>query len=145
MMRHRYPVGRKLALASGGCTLPLSVAFGLIVALSTGMVAAQSSLVPYSSLPGLTQDDIDSMHAAAAKLYEGRSVGTVERWRSAESQDSGELKLVQSFDANGMPCRTIDYTIGIEGTAAAIPYHYVINWCRVPGETWKIVQDVQPR
>jgi len=144
MTRHRYPVGRRLALASGGSTLSLSVAFGLIVALSAGMVAAQSSLVPYSALPPLTQDDIGRMNAAAAKLYEGRSVGTVEQWRSPESRNSGEVKLVRSFDASGMPCRTIDYTILIE-SAQATPYHYVINWCRIWGETWRIVQDVQSR
>lgn len=143
MMKHLDPVGRKLSLASGGSTLPLGVAFGLMVALSAGIVAAQSALTPYIYLPGLTQDDIDRLHAAADKLYEGQSVGTVERWRSPESQDSGELKLIRSFDANGIPCRTIDYTILIEGTAA--PYDYVINWCRVPGGTWRIVQDVQPR
>jgi surface antigen len=94
--------------------------------------------------PGLTQDDLDRMHAAGARLYEGRSIGTVERWRSPDSKDAGEVKLIRSFDARGMACKTLDYTIRYE-TARNRPNHYIINWCRVQGDEWKIVELPTPR
>src|SRR5262249_9108158 len=34
------------------------------------------------------QDDIDRMEAAAARLYEGRSIGTIERWRNPDTKTS---------------------------------------------------------
>ncbi len=94
--------------------------------------------------PGLTQDDLDRMHAAGARLYEGRSIGTVERWRSPDSKDAGEVKLIRSFDARGMPCRTLDYTIRFE-TARNSPNRYTINWCKIQGGEWKIVELRPPR
>jgi len=118
----------------------LSAAFALLIGSSSGAVALGLEL----GWPGLTDDDIVRMHAAAARLYEGRSIGTIERWRSPASKDAGEVKLIRSFDANGMPCRTIDYLIRFE-TARDMPDHYVVNWCRVPGGIWKIVELAQPR
>jgi hypothetical protein len=89
--------------------------------------------------PGLTQDDLARMHAAGARLYEGRSIGTVERWRSPDSKDAGEVKLMRSFETRGMQCRTLDYTIRFD-SARSSPNRYVINWCKVQGDEWKIVE-----
>jgi surface antigen len=107
-------------------------------------VLSQVIPAPLLAWPGLTQDDIDRMHAAAARLYEGRSIGTVERWRSPDSKDAGEVKLIRSFESHGMPCRTIDYTIRFE-SARNSPDHYIINWCRISEDTWKIVEIPRPR
>ena len=69
-------------------------------------IAAQPAFEPSASLPKLAQDDIARMHAAAARLYEGQSrpAGSSERWSSADSNDDGEVKLVHSFNVNGIPC-----------------------------------------
>jgi len=88
-----------------------SVVVGSLVALAPRVSAGQTLLNTDVAWPGRTQDDVDRMHAAAARLYAGRSIGTVERWRSPDSKDAGEVKLVQSFTAHAMPCRTLDYTI----------------------------------
>lgn len=115
------------------------------MALVSRVVLAQPVFPPGPAfLPGLSQDDLDRMSAAAARLYEGRSIGTVERWRSPSSRNAGEVRLMRSFEANGMPCRTLEYTIRLE-SARASPDHYVVNWCRVPGGTWKMVEHVQRR
>lgn len=121
----------------------LSTAFGVLIASTSGAVLAQPGSPLTLSWPGLTTDDVNRMHDAAARLYEGRSIGTIERWRSPDSKDTGEVKLIRSFDAHGMPCRTIDYTVRFEVMRNS-PDHYVLNWCRVPGDTWKIVQLAPP-
>jgi hypothetical protein len=122
------------------------VAAALGVLLVGVSVPATAAPVPSPNLawPGLSEDDVVRMHAAAARLYEGRSIGTVERWRSPESKDAGEVKLIRSFDSHGMPCRTIDYTIRFNERRNS-PDHYVINWCRVSEDTWKIVELAPPR
>ena len=89
--------------------------------------------------PGLTPDDVERMYSAAARLYEGRSIGTIERWRSPDSGDAGEVKLTRSFEANGMPCRTLDFTIRVEVKRNS-PRHFVSTWCNVPDIGWKIVE-----
>lgn len=94
--------------------------------------------------PGLPQDDLDRMGAASARLYEGRSIGTVERWRNPDTQDAGEVKLIRDFDTHGMPCRTLDYTIRFNEHRDR-PDHYVLTWCRISEGTWKIVEVPGPR
>ena len=118
-------------------------ALGLLALPASSAVAMVPELGPGFAWPGLTQDDVTRMHEAAERLYEGRSIGTVERWRSPDSKDAGEVKLIRSFDSHGMPCRTIDYTVRFE-TKRNSPDHYVMNWCRVPDGSWKIVELPPP-
>lgn len=124
----------------------LSVAVGLVVFFAATLASAQQALpmVGDPAWPGLAKDDIDRMSAAAARLYEGHSIGTVERWRNPDSKDAGEVKLVRSFESHGMPCRTLDYTIRF-ATARNSPDHYVLNWCKIPSGEWKIVELAPPR
>ena len=116
-------------LAQRNLTIAALAAF---VTLAPSMIAAQPVFVPSFSLPGLTQDDITRMHAAAARLYEGQSrpVGSSERWRSADTNEAGEVKLVRRFNVNGIPCRTIDYVIQVAGTEDG-KEHFVLNWCQL--------------
>ena len=124
----------------------LGVVLAGMAAAASGGAVAQNLIgigVPALEWPGLTKDDYDRMQAAAARLYEGRSIGTIERWRSPDTRDAGEVKLVQSFDVKGMPCHTIDYTIRFD-TKRDRPDHYILNWCRVSDGTWKIVEVAPP-
>ena len=123
----------------------LGVPVALLLTSAADVSLAQAPVMTGDiAWPGLTQDDLDRMHAAGARLYEGRSIGTVERWRSPDSKDAGAVKLLRSFDARGMPCKTLDYTIRYE-TARNRPNHYIINWCKVQGDEWKIVELPTPR
>lgn len=119
----------------------VSIATGFLLTLLTQPSLSQRIPLPNDQLawPGLTPDDIDRMSAAAARLYEGRSIGTVERWRNPDTKDAGEVKLVRIFNANGMPCRTLDYLIRFE-TARNTPRHFVSTWCKIPDDDWKIVE-----
>lgn len=89
--------------------------------------------------PGLTDDDLNLMHAAAAKLYEGGSVGAVEQWQNPASNDAGEVKLLQRFESNGMPCRTVDYNVRLASDPDS-PEHFIAAWCKTPAEGWKLIE-----
>ena len=122
----------------------LSMAAGLsLTSLGANVSVAQLFLPNAVAWPGLTQDNLDRMNAAAGRLNEGRSIGTVERWRNPDTKDAGEIKLVRKFESHGMPCRTLDYVIRFQ-TARNSPTHYVANWCKVEGEDWKIVELAPP-
>jgi surface antigen len=94
--------------------------------------------------PGLSQDDLNRMQAAGERLYEGTSIGTVERWRNPDTQNAGEVKLTRSFQSQGMPCRTLDYTVRFV-SAPTKPSRYVTNWCKIASGEWKIVELPRPR
>lgn len=115
-----------------------------LLLLPLGVARADLSSLPIPAWPGLPPDDVNRMTAAAARLYEGHSIGTVERWRNPDSKNAGEVKLTHSFEANGMPCRTIDYTIRFNEQRNS-PDHYVLTWCKVGAEGWKIVEIPPPR
>ena len=121
-----------------------AAALALAVALASGEAAAQPVPIPSLAWPGLTPGDLERMQAAAARLYEGRSIGTVERWRNPHSSDAGEVTLVKSFETHGMPCRTIAYAIEFATTRDRLD-RYRVNWCRVPDGTWKIVELDEPQ
>jgi len=121
-------------------------ALALLITASSAAVAQVGFYDPALEFPGLSQTTLDSMHAAAAKLYlyEGHPVGTVETWTSPDGT-SGEVKLLHSFDSSNMPCRTIDYTIDAQSTVGGPnPNHYILTWCRVLAGVWKIVEVPPP-
>jgi len=119
-------------------------ATGLLPFLVPVVSEAQMTFSTDLAWPGLTRDDVDRMHAAAARLYEGRSIGTVERWRNPDTKTAGEIKLVRSFESHKMQCRRLDYTIRFEVVRDA-PREYILNWCKLPEGEWKIVELVPPR
>ena len=120
-------------------------ALALMVAITPAAVAQIGDYDPALTFPGLSQGALDSMHAAAAKLAEGRPIGTVEKWASPDGTMSGEVKLLHKFDSHNMPCGTVEYTIGVQGTlSASYPSHYILNWCRLPDGVWKIVPVPTP-
>jgi surface antigen len=119
-------------------------AIGLLASTVTVPSFAQTLLNNIVAWPGLTPDDIQRMEAAAARLYEGRSIGTVERWRNPDTKNAGEVTLTRSFDIDKMPCRTVDYKFRFD-SVRHLPTHYIMNWCNVPDGGWKIVEVAPPR
>jgi hypothetical protein len=118
-----------------------AVAAAALLTLASQAALAQATLPNlggYFDWPGLSDDDLNLMHAAAAKLYEGRSVGTVERWQNPNSNNAGEVKLLQRFESNGMPCSTVDYNVRLASDPDS-PDHFIAAWCKTPAEGWKLV------
>ncbi|MBS0559528.1 MAG: hypothetical protein JSR21_05690 [Proteobacteria bacterium] len=112
-----------------------------VAVLSAGLPAAEAQTYPSLSLPAwasLTKDDIDRMNMAAARLYQGQSIGTVERWRNPDTNNAGSVKLEGKFEAKGMPCWRLDYSVRTSD-AKDHPSRYVINWCKTPSGEWKML------
>jgi hypothetical protein len=89
--------------------------------------------------PGLTGGDIERMGTASQQILQTASGDIVVQWQNPDSNHAGAVRLIRSFDAHGMPCRTLNYTIRYEELGDS-PDHYVVNWCRLPEGEWKIVE-----
>jgi hypothetical protein len=125
----------------------------LVVALSLmllGVVCSPSvaQITPFS--PGgagsglrLSKDDIERMHNAASRLYEGRSIGTVERWRNPQTGNAGSVKLIRDLTIKGMPCRRMIYTIR-QADDPTRPSNFTVTWCKVSDE-WKLYEPAPSR
>jgi surface antigen len=114
------------------------------LALCAGPAAAQlMPMMRNPAWPGLSSDDIDRMHAAELRLFEGHSIGTIERWRNPDTGNAGEVELVREYEAKGLPCRSLSYIVRFAENARA-QGHYALNWCRLPSGDWKIVTSEPP-
>jgi surface antigen len=89
--------------------------------------------------PGLSHEDIEGMGTASQKVLQLASDHSVAQWQNPDSHHAGVVRLIRSFDAHGMPCRMLDYTIRFEELGNS-PDHYVVNWCRLSDGEWKIVE-----
>ena len=108
--------------------------------------AGHAQLLPLtdSSLwPGLSKDDVDRLTAASSRLYEGGSIGTVERWRNPDTGNAGAVRLARTFEFHNMPCRRLDYTMRYAKGAKA-PGRYAVTWCKIDSGEWKVVDTKPP-
>jgi surface antigen len=92
---------------------------------------------------GLNKDDIERLNRATERLYTGRSIGTVERWRNPDTGNSGSGKLLKSFKSRGMDCRQMRYRVKLRDSQRE-PAAYVTNWCRTESGEWKLLEPAPP-
>jgi surface antigen len=121
----------------------LVVATALSIVLPCSVEAQLMPLMKTYAGPGLSKDDLNRLRAASSRLYEGRSIGTVERWRNPDTGNSGSVTLARSFEFNGMPCRSLDYSIRY-AKSPATPGRYSLSWCKTSTGEWKTVETGAP-
>ena len=100
---------------------------------------AQGFFAPPNQRNGLTNEDLDRMNAAAMRLYSDRPAGSVEDWRNPKTHNTGSVKLLRRFKADGMPCWRLEYTIRFQ-RAANRPRQYRVNWCKTAAGEFKMVE-----
>ncbi len=115
-----------------------------LAAIVAAPAMAQPAItMPNRNISGLTADDTARMHAAEARLYEGRSVGTIERWRNPDSDNAGEVQLARQFQFKGMPCRSLNYRVRLAERPKA-EEHFSLSWCKLQSGEWKTVEIKPP-
>lgn len=118
----------------------------LVAGLALCAVPAAAQLVPLlqgRAWPGLSAEDVNRLHTAELRLFEDRSIGSIERWRNPDTGNAGKVELVRKYEAKGIPCRGVRYTLRFTEKATT-PDNYVLNWCRQQSGDWKIVPSGPP-
>ncbi len=87
----------------------------------------------------LSESDVDLLKAAARKLYltETVEVGAVETWNNPESGNYGTVTLTLKHAYKGLPCRRLQHDIQVK--TVEDPFRYIIDRCKVPDGSWKIL------
>ncbi len=116
----------------------VSLALAAAILTAVAGLPAQAQLNPFTrSGFELSQEDIDLLKAAAAKLYEGETapVGQAEQWTNGKTGNSGIVQLIGLFDYQGLPCRRLQHDITIKNVSD--PYRFIVDRCRTADGSWK--------
>ena len=116
------------------------VALAVVAAVAVGAfgLTARAQLNPFTSAGlELSQEDLDLLGAAAEKLYldESVPVGTVERWSNPASGNAGTVKLLGTFEHQGLPCRRLQHDITVKNVAD--PFRMTADRCKTADGAWK--------
>ena len=116
-------------------TLKNTLRRGLLVALlaATAPALAFNWLfmqdTPYSHF---TEEDHKIFNEAMNDILEKAADGETRVWSNPNSTAGGELKVVNSFERNGVPCRTLSIANKAKGRTASGEYRF----CKQAADKW---------
>ncbi|HXT82361.1 MAG TPA: hypothetical protein VN702_22555 [Acetobacteraceae bacterium] len=90
----------------------------------------------------LSQSDLAMMNAAAERVYTAKPPveGASQTWSNPATGAFGKVTLLHAYRGKyrgeNYDCRKVQYDVTIKGQYK--PGEYVVNWCDVLSEGWKI-------
>lgn len=117
------------------------VAIGIPIVLACAMgEASPAPLNPLKDI-GLEGSDVALLEEAARKLYEATAaeLGSIERWANQETGSSGVVRLIETFEYQGMPCRRLRHLI--ERADRADPLRLTVSRCQIASGEWRLLGD----
>jgi surface antigen len=115
-----------------------AVALGVVmIGSALGASAhAQPMMNPLRQL-ALTSEDFAMVGEAVTGLYDAGKIGVAQTWSNPKSGNSGSVKILDTFEYQGLPCRTIEHTLRIRRQAD--PKQVVLKTCRDTDGVWKLI------
>jgi surface antigen len=110
-----------------------------VVMISLGLCAAthaQSMMDPLGEL-ALSNEDFAMVDHAIGGLYDAGKIGVTQTWSNPKSGNSGSVTILNTFEYQGLPCRTVEHTVKIRRDAD--PKQLVLKTCRVEDGAWKLI------
>ena len=93
----------------------------------------------------LTGTDFEIVRKIVREDFTGKPNGTSLPWNNPDSQNSGTLTLLDTFQSQGRECRRVKYDIRPGPNQPGVHSHtYVLTNCRLADGTWKIDADARP-
>jgi surface antigen len=97
---------------------------------------AQPMMNPLRQL-ALTSEDFAMVGEAVTGLYDAGKIGVTQTWSNPKSGNSGSVKILDTFEYQGLPCRAIEHTVKIRRQAD--PKQVVMKTCRDKDGIWKLI------
>jgi surface antigen len=115
-----------------------AVALGaMTIGFALGAYAhAQPMANPLRQL-ALSSEDFGMINEVVSGMYEAGKIGVAQTWSNPKSGNSGSAKILDTFEYQGLPCRTIEHTVKIRKRAD--PMTVVLKTCRDSDGAWKLI------
>ena len=115
-----------------------AVALGAVVTgISLAAAAvAQPMMNPLRQL-ALSSEDFAMAGEAVNSLYDAKKIGVTQTWSNPKSGNSGSVKILDTFEYQGLPCRTTEHIVKIRRQAD--PKKVVLKTCRDTDGVWKLI------
>ena len=114
---------------------------GLVIVMS--IMGSESGHAQFGdSFPiwfNLKDADIVAMDGAADRILANKTLkpGMSESWKGKGTGNTGKISILKAFKKYGLPCFETSYQF--EFFRVADPVKYVIPWCRLSDNSWKMV------
>jgi surface antigen len=114
-----------------------AVALGAVMTgISLAAAHAQPMMNPLRQL-ALSSEDFAMAGEAVNSLYDAKKIGVTQTWSNPKSGNSGSVKILDTFEYQGLPCRTIEHIVKIRRQAD--PKKVVLKTCRDTDGAWKLI------
>ena len=110
----------------------------VLLLLATGVEAQINPFGRYSS-DRITEEDKRLAEQASAKIYQAAApqIGASQTWNNPGTGNEGTVTLVGFREHQGLPCRTLRYTLEVKGHDN--PVELVFDRCRTDDGQWKVL------
>ncbi len=113
-------------------TRHLSVAL-LLLGLNVPVAASNVQFLRDAPVAKMTKEDQALFRKALYAALEENADGAATRWENPDTQASGVLTPLSTFERDGMRCRRIEIANNIQGTSARSAF----DLCRHPDGRWR--------
>lgn len=104
--------------------------------LSAGAASASNySFLNDAPAKHFTEQDMELFSAAVNDALDNSADGKVTAWRNPETNASGKLKLLKTYQSQGNTCRRLQ----IANQAGGVKNNVAFNFCRQADNTWRVV------
>jgi len=118
-------------------SIRVAVAIGTLVAvapLTAGHAFLIDPMGPNAGQVSLSGQDMSFMRGQVIALLERAKIGETRRWTNEKSGNSGTMRLIEAYRAEGRDCRRILHTIKFKGFKD--PRSFVVPYCK-DGGRWR--------
>ncbi|MDH3451140.1 MAG: RT0821/Lpp0805 family surface protein [Gammaproteobacteria bacterium] len=113
----------------------VSFAAWLSFAAAGAALAGNYSFLDEAPAKHFTDQDIQLLTDAVNDALENSADGNITAWRNPETDASGKLKPLETYQSEGITCRRLQ----IANKAGGLKNNVAFNFCRQTDNTWKLI------
>jgi surface antigen len=107
----------------------------LAVTATAGSFASNFLFLDAAPIRNFTEADMHMFQSAVWDALDNSADGTITAWRNPETNASGRLKPLKTYQAQGTTCRRLQ----IANKAGDLNSNVAFNFCRQPDNSWQVV------
>lgn len=107
----------------------------LVLAVGGSAFASNYFFLEEAPSRHFTEADTKMFTTAVSDALDNSQDGNITAWRNPDTNASGRLKPLKTYQADGTTCRRLQ----IANKAGGLKSNAAFNFCRQPDSTWRVV------